>query len=283
MRTPAIPSGELRVGFVSPDLGRHPVGYFLIRVMENLDPAQCQTVCYSDRMLKDDVTTRLRAAAASWRNVVGLSDQRLAEQIRNDRIDVLFDMAGHTAHNRLLAFARKPAPVQITWMGYSGTTGLAAMDYILANRYVIPPRSGPYYRERVLRMPHDYLCFEPPDDAPAVSPLPATESGCPTFAAFHNPAKITPQVVEAWARILTRLPAARLSLKYRGMDNPSTVQRLAEAMAQRGIDPARLDFRGFSALARGSRTTVAWMLPWTPFPTPAARRPASHFGWGCRS
>ena len=107
--------GRLRLGFVSPDLGRHPVGYFLVRVLENLGQEQHETICYSDRIVKDDLTHRLQAAATQWRDVIGMSDQRLAEQIRADRIDILFDLAGHTAHNRLLVFARKPAPIQITW------------------------------------------------------------------------------------------------------------------------------------------------------------------------
>ena len=132
------PHGRLRLGFVSPDLGRHPVGYFLVRVLENLSQERHETICYSDRIVKDDLTHRLQAAATQWRDVFGMSDERLAEQIRADRIDILFDLAGHTAHNRLLVFARKPAPIQITWIGYEGTTGLAAMDYLLADRYVVP-------------------------------------------------------------------------------------------------------------------------------------------------
>jgi protein O-GlcNAc transferase len=245
--TAAGRSRPLRVGFVSPDLGRHAVGSFLIRLLENLDRGQCAAVCYSDRKIKDDMTTRIQAAATMWRDAIGLSDEQLAEQIRADRIDVLFDLAGHTAGNRLLAFARKPAPVQVTWCGYAGTTGLAAMDYILADRCTIPAGSESFYRERVLRMPDGFLCFEPPDEAPPVSPLPAMDGGCPTFAAFHNPPKITPRVVEVWARVLERVPAARLLLKYRGMDDPATMGRLTSAFAGRGIDPARLEFRGFSA------------------------------------
>ena len=108
-----------------------------------------ETVCYSDRIVKDGLTHRLQAAATQWCDVSGMSDQRLAEQIRADRIDILFDLAGHTAHNRLPVFARKPAPIQITWIGYEGTTGLAAMDYLVADRYVVPEGTEHYYRERV--------------------------------------------------------------------------------------------------------------------------------------
>jgi protein O-GlcNAc transferase len=255
------PQRRLRVGFLSRDLHRHPVGYFLIRLLEHLDQRRCEAICYRDGTAQDDLTARFQVAAAKWSDVVGWTDEQLAWQIRADQIDVLFDMAGHTSGNRLLVFARKPAPVQVTWAGYVGTTGLAAMDYILADRYEIPPQSEVYYRERVLRMPDGYVCYDPPDYAPPVSPLPAFENGYVTFAAFHNPAKITPQVVELWAQVLKRLPRARLVLKYRGLDDPSVASRLAELFAGRGIDPGRLEFLGFSAhsetLAHYQRVDVA--------------------------
>ena len=164
------PHRRLRLGFVSADFGRHPVGHFLIRVLENLDPAQCETVCYSDRMIPDDLTWRFQSAATIWRDVKGLSDQSLAEQIVNDEIDILLDLAGHTARNRLLVFARKPAPIQVTWAGYVGTTGLKAMDYILADRHEIPQAAEAHYCEKVLRMPDGYVTYDPPVYAPPVAP-----------------------------------------------------------------------------------------------------------------
>jgi predicted O-linked N-acetylglucosamine transferase (SPINDLY family) len=241
------PQRCLRVGFLSHDLRRHPVGYFLIRLLENLDKRRCEAICYHDWAAKDDLTARFQGAATAWREVCGWSDDQLARQVRTDRIDILFDLAGHTSGNRLLVFARKPAPIQVTWIGYVGTTGLAAMDYILADRYEIPPQSEMYYCERVLRMPDGYICYDPPDYAPPVSPLPSLEKGYVTFAGFHYPAKITPQVVEVWAQVLQRLPRARLVLKYLGTDDPSVASRLAGLFAGRGIDRARLEFRGFSA------------------------------------
>ena len=115
---------RLRLGFISPDLARHPVGYFLVPVLENLRNDRHETICYSDRIVKDDMTHRLQAASTEWRDVNGMNHERLADQVRADRIDILFDLAGHTAHNRLLVFVRKPAPIQISWIGYVGTTGL---------------------------------------------------------------------------------------------------------------------------------------------------------------
>ena len=236
----------LRLGFVSADLGRHPVGYFLVGVLENLSRQQHETICYSDRIGKDDMTHRLQLAATHWHDVNGMSDQRLAEQIRTDRIDILFDLAGHTAHNRLLVFARKPAPIQVTWAGYVGTTGLKAMDYLLADRYEVPPGAEGYYQEQVLRMPEGYVCYDPPDYAPPVGPLPALEHGRMTFASFNKPAKITPQAIEVWARILRRLPEARLVLKYQGWNDSGVTRRFTEMFVDQGIDPGRLEFLGYS-------------------------------------
>jgi protein O-GlcNAc transferase len=240
------PDRRLRVGIVSPDFGQHPVGYFLIGVLENLDRREVEAICYSDRREQDGLTARCARAAATWREVSTLGDEEFSELVRSDRIDILFDLAGHTARNRLLAFARKPAPIQISWAGYMGTTGLAAMDYILADRFEIPPEAERFYAERVLRMPDGYVCYEPPDYAPAVSGLPAQRNNYITLGSFNNPAKITAQVVEVWAKILRRLPEARLVLKYGSVDNPSVAKTFLDDFARGGIDPHRIDTLGRS-------------------------------------
>ena len=257
---------RLRLGFVSPDLGRHPVGYFLVRALENLSPAQHEIICYSDRVLHDDLTRRLQAAAAQWRDVKCLSDQRLAEQIREDGVDVLFDLAGHTGDNRLLVFARKPAPVQITWIGYEGTTGLEAIDYLLADRYMVPEGAERYYRESVLRMPEGYLCYDPPDAAPPVSPLPSLSKGYTPFGSFNNPAKITSEVVAVWARILRRAPAARLVLKYRGLGDPNVKRRYLDLFAAHDIAPQRIELLPASSYAEYLATYHQIDVALDPFP-----------------
>jgi predicted O-linked N-acetylglucosamine transferase (SPINDLY family) len=145
-----------------------------------------------------------------------------------------------------MAFARKPAPIQVTWAGYVGTTGLSAMDYILSDRFEIPPEAEPYYCERVLRMPDGYVCYDPPAYAPPVAPLPALTKGFVTFASFSNPAKLGLPTVEVWSRILHHLPGARLVLKYKGMDDPAVTGRLVEMFRANGIDPVRVSFEGSS-------------------------------------
>lgn len=240
------PQRRLRVGLVSPDLGRHPVGYFLIRTVEHLCSADCEVVCYSGRVSGDAITDRFQAASALWRDTVGLTDEQLADRIRADRIDILIDLAGHTAGNRLLAFARRPAPIQATWIGYEGTTGLAAIDYLLADRHLIPPELEPFCSERVLRLPDGYVCFEPPAEAPPVGPLSAAHSGRVTFGSFNNPAKITPQVVDVWSQVLVRVPGSRLAMKYHGLDSPTARGRLSRLFAERGVDEDRLEFLGRS-------------------------------------
>ncbi len=266
---PSIVPGSTprRLGFVSADFGRHPVGYFLVGVLEQLRGGPWETVCYSDRLRRDDLTERLHAAVTEWHEVSELSDAQLAEQIRSDRIDILFDLAGHTRRNRLLMFARKPAPVQITWAGYASTTGLGAMDYILADRYEIPVDAEPYYQERVLRMPDGYVCYTPPSIAPTVTPLPALTTGNITLGCFNNPAKVTPLTIDLWITILRRLPEARLVLKYQGWNDPAVVRRVGEQFTA-AIGPGRVEFLGQSShiglLAEYQRIDLALdPLPYT--------------------
>ena len=245
---PNTPDAErpLRIGMVSPHFAFHPVGHFLIRVLENLDRARFEVIGYSDMKDADAMTARLRAAMAGWCETAGLSDEQLAARIREDRVDILFDLAGHTAGNRLLALARRPAPIQITWLDYVGTTGLSAMDYILGDPREIPPEHEPWYREKVLRMPDDYICYDPPADAPEVGPLPALATGRVTFASFNIPPKTTPEIVRVWARILGAVPGSRLILKNRAFDDPATRQRYGAIFAEAGIAPTRIEFRGWS-------------------------------------
>lgn len=240
------PDRPLRVGFVSSDFGCHPVGFLLVRGFESLSRDQFETFCYSNRPLEDELTDRIRATASSWRDVCSMTDEELARQIRSDEIDVLVDLAGHTAGNRLLVFARKPAPVQVTWLGYVGSTGLTAMDYLLTDRFHVPQTAERFYVEQVVRLPESHIVFEPPSDSPEVGPLPLTNRGHATFASFNNPAKISEQVVKLWSGVLKQVEKSHLLLKYRGFDDQSNSDRYWKLFSNAGVDQDRVEIEGWS-------------------------------------
>jgi predicted O-linked N-acetylglucosamine transferase (SPINDLY family) len=244
------PDRPLRLGFISPAFSRGPIGSFLIRVLEHLDRAACAVCCYSDRTRDDALTARFQAASTLWRRTAGLNDEQLAAQIRDDRIDLLFDLTGHAPHNRLLVFARRPAPIQITWIDSVGSSGLAAMDYVLADARLIPPQFEANYAERVLRMPHSSVCYEPAAEAPAVGPLPAKAAGQVTFGSFNQPAKIHAAVIATWCKILRRVPGSRLVLKYRGLTSTLAQQHYRQLFDAHGIDAHRLELQPHAPLAQ---------------------------------
>jgi predicted O-linked N-acetylglucosamine transferase (SPINDLY family) len=229
--------------------------------LEGLRSLPCETYGYSVSSARDDLTDRMIAASTAWRHARGLSDEELADQIRADRIDLLFDLGGHTADNRLLVFARKPAPIQLTWIGYVGTTGLSAIDYLVADRRHVPEGSESHYRERVIRLPDGYICYDPPTYAPAVLPPPASAQGCVTFGCFNSPAKIGPDVLAAWMMVLLGVPGSRLLLKYKGMDDPATGRLLRGFFADGGVAPERIELHGVTrhddALATYGRVDIA--------------------------
>jgi len=233
---------------VSADLAEHPVGHLFIGVLESL-AGLCDTVCYYDRARRDRMVARFQSAAGSWRETRAWSDERLARQIRDDRIDVLFDLAGHSGDNRLLVFARKPAPIQVTWIGYPGTTGLRAMDYLVADYQQVPEGEDPHYSETVWRLPEGYVALGPVDEAPPVGPPPVLATGRITLGSFNNPAKINAGVVAAWSAILARLSGSRILLKYPGLDDPGTARRYLQGFAQHGITSDRVQIEGRSPRA----------------------------------
>jgi predicted O-linked N-acetylglucosamine transferase (SPINDLY family) len=255
------PDRPLRLGFVSADFTFHPVGCFLAAVLDPLAGRGWETICYSSGLRDDLMTAQLRAAAGRWRSVQSLSDERLAERIRDDQVDILFDLSGHGPLNRLGTLARKPAPVQVAWIGYRGTTGVGAIDYLLADANLVPVGSDLHYREQVVRLPETAMCFSPPIDAPEVGPLPARTQGHVTFGSFNAPAKINLPQVALWAELMRRVPGSRLVLKHRGFDDPGAARRYREAFAAAGIEGDRLELLGLSPrsglLAAYNRIDVA--------------------------
>jgi protein O-GlcNAc transferase len=233
------PERRLRVGYVSAYFREHAVNFFTEPLITAHDHAVVETHLYSDNRRDDQATRRLQSAANHWREVRYLSDAELAERIRADRIDVLVDLSGHMGLHRLLAFARRPAPVQVTYIGYQNTTGMSAMDYRLTDGYADPPGTEQYYTETLYRLPRSFFCYRPADDAPAVTPLPALERGYVTFGSFNNFTKVTPQVIDTWLEILARVPNSRLIVLA---NTGGYVQRhFEERCRARQIDPSRIE------------------------------------------
>ena len=204
------PDRRLRIGYVSPDFRNHAGSFFTIPLLSNHDHRQVEIYCYAEVACPDDVTVRLPACADVWRVTVGLTDEQMADMVRKDRIDILVDLALHTAKNRLLVFARKPAPVQVTWLGYPGTTGLSAMDYRLTDPYLDPPgENDSCYSEQSIRLPDTFWCYDPRTDQPLVNDLPALANGFITFGCLNNFCKVNDGVLMLWAKVLAcRAPVA---------------------------------------------------------------------------
>ncbi len=242
------PERRLRIGYMSPDFRAHAVSYFIEPILRAHDHAGFEVFCYHNNLAADAVTKRLRGIADHWRDIANMEDDEAAEQVRNDGIDILVDLAGHTSKNRLMVFARKPAPVQVTYLGYPATTGLSAMDYRITDAYADPVGADDrYYTERLVRMPHSTWCYLPPGGAPDVRPTPALERGSVTFGSFNNISKLNPEVIAAWGAILRALPNARLLIAT--VPEGMARERLRAGFGACNIDAARLDFRGWMPTA----------------------------------
>ncbi len=236
------PARRLRVGYVSPDFRHHAVAFFAEPLLAAHDPAQVELFCYSQVAVEDAVTARFRARADHWRSIVGLSDAGLAELIRGDRIDVLVDLAGHTAANRLLAFARRPAPVQVaSLLGHGYSSGMSAMDGFLADAALVPPGAEHLFSETVVRIGRIPLAYAPPEAMPPVAGLPALRNGHVTFGHFGRPERFNDDVFAAWARILLAVPGSRLMLNTRAMQEAAFREMVAARFAALGVAAERLE------------------------------------------
>jgi protein O-GlcNAc transferase len=233
------PERPLCIGYVSSDFREHPVGRFLLPLLENHDRRNFRVCCYSGVQRTDEFTSRLRACADCWRMTSGLPDAQLADLIRQDGTDILVDLTLHMAGSRLSVFARKPAPVQVTYLGYCGTTGLDAIDYRITDPYLDPPGTQQHYSERSAYLPRTYWCYQAPPNAPEPGPLPALATGHITFGCLNNFCKISPPSLAAWCRLLRDVPDSRLLLHSL---EGSHRQRVRDVLSGQGIDPQRLDF-----------------------------------------
>ena len=242
------PDRRLTVGLLSGSLRTHPVGWLTVAGFETLDPAQFTLVCLGQKPASGDaITRRFRAAAADWIEVDTMDDLTLARCAREHGIDVLIDLGGYGDSARMTACAHRLAPVQVKWVGAQNhSSGLAEMDWFITDRWETPPELECTYSERLLRLPDGYVCYSPPAYAPDVTPLPALANGHITFGCFNNLAKVTPRVIGTWSAVLRRVPSARLVLKTHQFNHRPTADRVRDAFAAHGIDPARIEPRGAS-------------------------------------
>jgi predicted O-linked N-acetylglucosamine transferase (SPINDLY family) len=238
---PAQKDRRLRIGYVSPDLRAHAIGLFLLRLLANHNHDSFELFLYSGVRNPDEVTGRFRQSADVWRETAGLSDQQLAELIRSDHIDVLVDVTMHLHDGRLLTFARKPAPVQITYLAHPGTTGLASMDYRLGDRYMDPPENDHFHTEKTIRLSGSYFCYDPMGVELPVNQLPAFSRKSITFGSTNSFSKINDRVLDLWARVLGALPDSHLLV----LSPPGVArQRVTDRMQSFGVDPSRVEFEG---------------------------------------
>ena len=265
------PDRRLRIGLVSGDLGDHPVGYFLESVLAALSSQasdRLELFAYSNRDDQDVTSTRLAAHCKDWHSVARLSDEALAQRIREDGIDILIDLSGHTARNRLAMFARKPAPVQLTWLGYLATTGLTAIDYVIADEWTLPKEAEAHFTEKVWRLPGSYICFTPPVHESLPGPLPAITNGYVTFGSCNNLSKMNDDVVDLWSRVLQAVPNSRLLLKSTQLHAASVRKKVIDRFGVHGIDAERLILKALVPRGEHLMTYCEMDIALDPFPYP---------------
>ncbi len=256
----------LRVGLVSGDFREHPVGYFLENLLAHLDPARVALFAYPTIALTDALTERIKPRFAKWQPLVELSNIAAAQQIRADRVNILIDLGGYTSDSRLELFAWRPAPVQVSWLGYWASSGLAEIDYVLADPHSIPRAEAEQFCEQVWYLPETRLCFTPPGEEIAVAPLPAVSNGHITFGCFNNPTKINQAVMALWAQILNRITNSQLMLKSPQFGYPEIVAQMQSRFAAHGIGADRLQLQGKSARVDYLQTYNGIDIALDPFP-----------------
>ncbi|BCZ79370.1 hypothetical protein PTKU64_30450 [Paraburkholderia terrae] len=273
-------SRRLRVGFVSGDLRTHPVGIFTESMLSHIDPSRVELIAYPTNDVEDDTTQRLKPLFAAWMPLHRLSRDAAARRIFDDKIDILLDMAGHTAFNRLSVFAMKPAPIQVTWLGFFASTGIAQIDYVLGDRYVLPPEEAHDFIEKPWRLPDGYLCMTPPQCDVAVGPLPMRANGFITFGYLGKLAKMTDDVLDLWTRVLREVPGSRLLVKAYELDRKHAFDATLQRFAERGIDASRLILEGGSPRNEYFKTYHRVDIVLSPFPYPGGTTTAEALWMG---
>lgn len=239
---------KLKIGYLSSDFRRHSVSYFIEPVLDHHDRDKFEVFCYYNHVIEDSTTRHFIGVCDQWRNIARLHDKEVVHQILKDEIDILIDLSGYTANNRLQVLAVKPAPIQCEWLGYPNTTGLASMDYWLCDAIVNPPGlTEKFYTEKLLRLPGCFICFKPPVDAPEPVDPPCLKNGYVTFGSFNNFAKVSEDVMSRWAEILGAVPDSHLMLKSSCLGGQSQRQVVSRFFESRGIQKERIQLEGYES------------------------------------
>lgn len=239
------PERKLKIGYVSPDFRTHSVAYFIEPVIESHDKDNFEIYCYSNLDLPDNKTAEFKKLADHWQDISKQSDDEAARLIQKDGIDILVDLSGHTGNNRLTLFARKPAPVQVTYIGYPNTTGLETIDYRITDAWTDPPgKTDHLHTEKIVRLPKGFLCYKPPEGSPEVKDLPASASGCVTFGCFNNRSKISDRIIGVWSEILHLVPDSRFILKATAFHDEPTTNYILDLFNRNNISAERIRIVG---------------------------------------
>ena len=243
-KTSTVPDRKLNIAYLTSHFARHPVGYFVEPVIASHDPSQVNITCYMDSPVTDEVGERIKSGAQKWISVNRDTHEALVERIQTDFIDILVDLDGHSGPNRLPMFTSRAAPLQVTWAGYVGTTGLDAMDYLITDQRQTLNEDMPYLSECPVFMPDGYVCIRPLEDAPDIEPIPTATNRFVTFGSFNTLDKLNGAVIDLWVRCLSAVPDSRLKLIAFDLGDPVVRTRIESQFSDRGISAERLDLSG---------------------------------------
>lgn len=239
-----VPDRKLRIGYISPDFRKHSVMYFFEPLLDGHDRNLVEVYGYGNVGSPDQTTERLKGKFDHYRNICGVDDRTVAQRIEQDRIDILVELAGHTKNNSLLVLAHKPAPIQVTYLGYGETTGMEAIDYILTDIQSVPPECQKYYSEELMYLPGGYYCYRPPENDVAVTPPPSIENGYITFGSLAPHRRFNLELLKVWAEILNRIPSARMRLGFAGGMDEGVRNHYLSEFEQSGISRERVNISG---------------------------------------
>ena len=236
---------KIRIGFVSGDYGNHPVSYYLLNTINHISDEKFKLIAYSNSNRMDETTIELKKRFNVWRKINHLNDTEVINLVKKDSVDILFDLSGHTAKNRLSIFVNKPAPVQVTWCGYNASTGLKEIDYIIGDPYVVPLSDQKYFTEKIFQLPNTFQCISINDDI-KIDRSSYQDKKNVTFGSFNNLSKISDNVIDVWSEILRRVENSKLFLKAKQLDNLEMVESIRKKFQENGINAEKIITEGRS-------------------------------------